>query len=258
MPTAPTLAASEDAFTGGGRGASEQLEPLGDRWAHVPLSGHRLMDGSARRERTMALDTLSFGHWTRGARRSRARCSVPVSVQATGLRCTKNRPEYFELLFGAARAGAVLVGLNWRLAVPEIGAIADDAGLVLAGSAQRDLLSLETVSVMVFLLVWSSCEQSGSGRPKVCSPSWAEHGLFIALLAGSPGALARQVRPVWIDLRVVYPSARAAAVADPSTLPDLARPHRDLSDSLIEAGRRRDAVGPARQAGARPCCCGCN
>ncbi|MDN5750794.1 MAG: AMP-binding protein, partial [Pseudonocardia sp.] len=52
---------------------------------------------------------------------------------------TRNRTEWFELLFGAARAGAVLVGLNWRLAAPEIATIADDAAptLVLAGSAER-------------------------------------------------------------------------------------------------------------------------
>lgn len=55
---------------------------------------------------------------------------------------TRNRTEWFELLFGAARAGAVLVGLNWRLAAPEIATIADDAAptLVLAGSADRALL----------------------------------------------------------------------------------------------------------------------
>src|SRR5207245_8216619 len=41
----------------------------------------------------------------------------------------KNSDLYLELLFGAARAGAVLVPLNWRLAVPEIGAILADAGI---------------------------------------------------------------------------------------------------------------------------------
>ena len=55
---------------------------------------------------------------------------------------TKNRPEYFELLFGAVRARAVLVGLNWRLSAPEIAAIADDAepAAVFAGKAQLELL----------------------------------------------------------------------------------------------------------------------
>jgi acyl-CoA synthetase (AMP-forming)/AMP-acid ligase II len=55
---------------------------------------------------------------------------------------TRNRPEWFELLFGAARAGAVLVGLNWRLAPAEIATITIDAApaLVLAGAAERALL----------------------------------------------------------------------------------------------------------------------
>jgi acyl-CoA synthetase (AMP-forming)/AMP-acid ligase II len=41
----------------------------------------------------------------------------------------RNSDLYFELLFGAARLGAVLVPLNWRLAPPEIGAILADAGI---------------------------------------------------------------------------------------------------------------------------------
>jgi fatty-acyl-CoA synthase len=41
----------------------------------------------------------------------------------------KNSDLYFELLFGTARAGAVLVPVNWRLAAPEIAAILADAGI---------------------------------------------------------------------------------------------------------------------------------
>jgi len=40
----------------------------------------------------------------------------------------KNTPEYFELLFGAAKVGAVTVAINWRLKSAEIQFIADDAG----------------------------------------------------------------------------------------------------------------------------------
>ena len=55
---------------------------------------------------------------------------------------SRNRPEYVELLFGAARAGVVLVGLNWRLAPPEVAAVLADAGpaLVLAGTVERALV----------------------------------------------------------------------------------------------------------------------
>jgi|HubBroStandDraft_1064217.scaffolds.fasta_scaffold00272_30 acyl-CoA synthetase (AMP-forming)/AMP-acid ligase II len=40
----------------------------------------------------------------------------------------KNSDHYFELLFGAAKAGAVMVPVNWRLAGPEIGHIVADSG----------------------------------------------------------------------------------------------------------------------------------
>lgn len=43
----------------------------------------------------------------------------------------KNDPAYFELLFGAARAGLVMVPLNWRLAPDELRWIAQDAQIAL-------------------------------------------------------------------------------------------------------------------------------
>lgn len=48
----------------------------------------------------------------------------------------KNSPEYFELLFGAAKIGAVLVDVNWRLIKSEIAQILADAGtrLLVAGA----------------------------------------------------------------------------------------------------------------------------
>lgn len=41
----------------------------------------------------------------------------------------KNDPAYYELLFGAAKAGVVLVPINWRLADPEIRWVIDDADI---------------------------------------------------------------------------------------------------------------------------------
>jgi acyl-CoA synthetase (AMP-forming)/AMP-acid ligase II len=40
----------------------------------------------------------------------------------------QNSDRYFEILFGAAKIGAVLVSVNWRLAPPEIAYILNDAG----------------------------------------------------------------------------------------------------------------------------------
>lgn len=53
----------------------------------------------------------------------------------------KNHPAYFELMFGAARAGAVMVPLNWRLAPGEIAWIAGDAELALV-VVQQDFAHL--------------------------------------------------------------------------------------------------------------------
>jgi acyl-CoA synthetase (AMP-forming)/AMP-acid ligase II len=40
----------------------------------------------------------------------------------------KNSADYFELLLGAAKAGAVMAPVNWRLAPPEVAYILADAG----------------------------------------------------------------------------------------------------------------------------------
>jgi len=40
----------------------------------------------------------------------------------------KNRPEYFEIVFGAAEVGAVCVAVNWRLSWREIAFVLSDAG----------------------------------------------------------------------------------------------------------------------------------
>ncbi len=59
---------------------------------------------------------------------------VAAALAASGVRrgdriahLGKNAPEYFEILFGAAKLGAVTVAINWRLAPAEIRYIAEDA-----------------------------------------------------------------------------------------------------------------------------------
>jgi len=54
----------------------------------------------------------------------------------------KNTIEFFELLFGAAKAGAVLVAVNWRLAPAEVAHIIDDSG---AGVLVVDTMYRSTV-----------------------------------------------------------------------------------------------------------------
>src|SRR5262249_35473973 len=50
-----------------------------------------------------------------------------VRPQARIAHLDKSSDIFFELLFGAAKAGAVLVSVNWRLAGPEIVHIVNDA-----------------------------------------------------------------------------------------------------------------------------------
>ena len=56
---------------------------------------------------------------------------------------TRNRAECYELLFATNKIGAILIGLNWRLAPPEIAAIVEDAGptVVIVGPGEQALLT---------------------------------------------------------------------------------------------------------------------
>ena len=56
---------------------------------------------------------------------------------------TKNQAECYELLFATSKIGAILVGLNWRLAAAEISAIVADAQptVVIVGASEQALLT---------------------------------------------------------------------------------------------------------------------
>jgi long-chain acyl-CoA synthetase len=55
----------------------------------------------------------------------------------------KNCAEYYELIFACNKIGAIVVGLNWRLAAAEISAIVADAGpaVIIVGPSEQALLS---------------------------------------------------------------------------------------------------------------------
>jgi long-chain acyl-CoA synthetase len=61
---------------------------------------------------------------------------------------TKNRAECYELLYATNKIGATLVGLNWRLAAPELTAIVLDAQptVLVVGPGEQSLLSEEARS----------------------------------------------------------------------------------------------------------------
>jgi long-chain acyl-CoA synthetase len=74
-------------------------------------------------------DTRSWQQLTQGAdavANALTRDSVTAGDRVALL--DKNDLEYFEVLLGAARVGAVLVAVNWRLAPPEIAYVLSDAG----------------------------------------------------------------------------------------------------------------------------------
>ena len=77
----------------------------------------------------------------------------------------KNVPEFFELLLGAVKLGAVLAAVNWRLAPPEIAAVLNDstARVLLVGAEFLPCVEeiepkLETVELVV-------TTESGTSRP---------------------------------------------------------------------------------------------
>ena len=56
---------------------------------------------------------------------------------------TKNRAEFYELIYATSKIGAILVGLNWRLAAPELAAIIEDARptVLIVGPSEQGLLN---------------------------------------------------------------------------------------------------------------------
>lgn len=78
----------------------------------------------------LRLDGASLTWTELDARAASAASSLAASGISSGDRVgliDKNGFEYFELLFGCARLGAVLVAVNWRLAAPEMAYILNDA-----------------------------------------------------------------------------------------------------------------------------------
>lgn len=73
---------------------------------------------------------------------------------------SKNCPEFYEIVFGCNKIGAIVVGLNWRLAAPEIAAIAADSTpkLIIVGATERDLLPAAGVEQATTLLLGAEYE----------------------------------------------------------------------------------------------------
>ena len=71
---------------------------------------------------------ITYGDLDRRANQvANALIAAGIKPQARVAVLTKNHPAFFELWFGAAKANAVLVPVNFRLAPPEIAFVVDDA-----------------------------------------------------------------------------------------------------------------------------------
>jgi len=86
-----------------------------------------------------------------------------------------NSVEYLEVFFGLAKIGAILVPLNWRLAPPELGVIAEDAGLSTVVYGMEHTAALEAIRDDASIRTWVAV---GNDVPA------GEHG-YESILAGS-------------------------------------------------------------------------
>ena len=88
-------------------------------------------------------ETITFGEMH--ARSSRVANALLAAGLAPGDRVVvlaRNGPAFYELAFACAKAGTILIALNWRLSPREIDVILQDASpaLIIAGAEQRSLL----------------------------------------------------------------------------------------------------------------------
>ena len=87
--------------------------------------------------------TLSFRELDeRSSRAAQALRAAGVGAGDRVAYLDRNRPEYFDLVFGAAKLGAVCVAVNWRLSAREVAHVLADAGarLLFAGAEFAELV----------------------------------------------------------------------------------------------------------------------
>jgi acyl-CoA synthetase (AMP-forming)/AMP-acid ligase II len=105
----------------------------------------------------------------------------------------KGTDEFFELMFGVAKAGAVLVPVQWRLALPEVEQIVRDAGVrcLFLDHEQLDKLpALRAVIAADTLVI--AMESSGAGLPRY--GEWRDAApQGDSLLPVDPGSVALQL-----------------------------------------------------------------
>jgi long-chain acyl-CoA synthetase len=101
--------------------------------ARMPTVGDIVRRNAAARREAVAIhyedQTITYGDLDRRSNQvANALTAAGIRSQARVAVLAKNGPAFFELWFGAAKAGAVLVPVNFRLAPPEIAYVINDAG----------------------------------------------------------------------------------------------------------------------------------
>ena len=81
----------------------------------------------------VALEEAATGRTVTYAELDRSACSIAALMRAQGIEegdrvaiLCRNRIAFFELLFGCAKLGAILVPLNWRMPAPELDQLVQD------------------------------------------------------------------------------------------------------------------------------------
>jgi fatty-acyl-CoA synthase len=101
----------------------------------------------------------------------------------------RNRVEFFELLFGCAKLGAILVPLNWRMPVPELEALVADAEPDLLFYGEEDAESASALGLPRIGLDRDFESFLAAAQPASWRAHWPADGIWYLLYtSGTTGA----------------------------------------------------------------------
>ena len=119
-----------------------------------------------------------------------------VVAQGRVARIDKNSPEYFEVLFGAAKLNAVLVDVNWRLSPPEMAQIINDAEATVLFVGEEFLAHLDKIRPELRSVRTVVVHGEHPTRTLPTNPGWARATVATVVLA--PPTLGwRPTRRTW-------------------------------------------------------------
>lgn len=157
-------------------------------------------------------ETISFGEMhARSSQIANALRSDGLGAGDRVVVIARNGPAFYELAFGCAKAGTVLVALNWRLSPREIRGILHDASpnLVIAGDEQQALLPETRTRVIALETEYASWrdEASTSDPLRACNSDDTVAMLYTSGTTGLPKGVmishrnlhfsGRMAREVW-------------------------------------------------------------